>query len=301
MPHKLYNILVPVNFTAKNKWAIAKAIELANNFDCNIHLVHVLHRNVLPFVPVDISSITPYESYADRLNSFEKLRLMAAQCRQQLCGRGNIEISVLEGRLQKRLSEYVQRYDIDMVVIGVSRFNFLQRVISSVSISRLARRTNIPVLAVQSGGLICHFKKIILPLHDQIPSERIKLATMLARTFKSTVYLVTLRKADNATEKILNEALELIQSISTIPVQGIILEGKNLAKTTLEFAKKINADLIMINPLKEFNLPGLWNKVTNKLLTYGSKIPVITVEKPLSQEEETNPDIQLIPKQELSG
>ena len=279
MPNKLYNILVPVDFTGKNKWAIVKAIELSNSFNCNIHLVHVLHRNILPLVPLDVSVVTPYESFSDRMNSCEKLRALAAEYRLQLCGNGTIEISVLEGPLSKRLSEYIQLYHIDLAVIGITRFNFLQRILSSVSISRLARKTNIPVLAVQAGGLICHFKKIILPVHNQIPTERIKLATMMARTFKSTVYLVSLRNADKTTEKIMNQALEFVQSISTVPVQGIILEGKNLAKTTLEFAKKINADLIMINPLKEFKLPGLWNKMTNKLLPHSSTIPVLTVEK----------------------
>jgi nucleotide-binding universal stress UspA family protein len=283
MPNKLYNILVPVDFTGKNKWAIVKAIELSNSFNCNIHLVHVLHRNILPLVPLDVSMVTPYESFSDRMNSCEKLRALAAEYRPQLCGNGTIEISVLEGPLSKRLSEYIQLYHIDLAVIGITRFNFLHRILSSVSISRLARKTNIPVLAVQAGGLICHFKKIILPVHNQIPTERIKLATMMARTFKSTVYLVSLRNADKTTEKIMNQALEFVQSISTVPVQSIILEGKNLAKTTLEFAKKINADLIMINPLKEFKLPGLWNKVTNKLLPHSSTIPVLTVEKSSEQ------------------
>ena len=41
MANKLYNILVPIDFTHKNKWAIAKAIELSNSFNCNIHLVYV--------------------------------------------------------------------------------------------------------------------------------------------------------------------------------------------------------------------------------------------------------------------
>ena len=91
--------------------------------------------------------------------------------------------------------------------------------------------------------------------------------------------MIALRKENNVPEKIISEALELVQSISTIPVQGIILEGKNLAKTTLDFAKKINGDLIMINPLREFNLPGWWNRLTNKLLSYSSKIPVMTMNK----------------------
>ena len=279
MPNKLYNILVPINFTTKNKWAIAKAIEIANSFDCNIHFVNVAHSPVAPMLPIEASIFTPYESHAERMDNYERLKELAALYNNQLCGNGTIEISVLEGNPEKRLAEYVHKYEMDMVVIGLSKFNLIQRIISSVSIGRLSRKTNVPVLAVGPAGLICHFKKIILPFHDDVSLQRIKMATMLARTFKSKIYIVTLRRDANVAEKIINEALEIVQGLSTIPVQGIILEGKNLATTTLAFAKKINADLIMINPLKEFNLPGWWNKITNKLLSYASTIPVITVNK----------------------
>src|SRR5688572_16782870 len=279
MPNKLYNILVPIDFTGRNKWAIAKAIEIANNFECNIHFVNIVHQNIFPLLPIESSIFTPYESHAGRMNNYERLKHLAATYSSQLCGSGKIEISVLEGNPGKKIAEYTRDFEMDMIVIGLSRFNLAQRIISSISISMLAKKTNVPVLAVGAGGLICHFKKIILPLHDDVSFQKIKMATMLARTFRSTIYMVTLRKENNVAEKIINEALELVQSISTIPVQGIILEGKNLAKTTLEFSKKINADLIMINPLREFNLPGWWNRITNKLLSYASRIPVMTMNK----------------------
>jgi nucleotide-binding universal stress UspA family protein len=279
MPNKLYNILVPVDFSGKNKWAIAKAIQIANNLDCNIHFVSIVHSHIVPILPVEASIFTPYESHADRMNKYDRLKELAAMYSNELCCNGKIEISVLEGSPEKKLAQYVRDFDMDMVIVGLSKFNLAQRVVSSVSISRLARQTNVPVLAVSSSGLMRHFKKIILPLHDDLSMRRIKMATMLARSFRSTIYLVTLRKENNAAEKIINEALQMMQSISTIPVQGIILEGKNLAKTTLDFAKKINADLIMINPLREFNLPGWWNRLTNKLLSYSSRIPVITMNK----------------------
>lgn len=279
MTNRLYNILVPVDFTRKNKWAIAKAIELANSFDCNIHLVHVVHSAVLPGLPIEAGIFTPYESHAARMDGYERLKEVATFYSRQLCGKGKIEISVLEGNAENQLAGYISDYEMDMVVIGLSRFNLLQRILSSVTIGRLARKTNVPVLAIGADGLICHFKKIILPLYDGISVHRIKMATMLARTFRSTIYMITLRKEDNTAERILNEALELVQSLSTIPAQGIILEGKNLALATLAFAKRINADLIMINPLKEFRLPGWWNKLTNKLLSYDSGIPVITMNK----------------------
>jgi hypothetical protein len=35
----------------------------------------------------------------------------------------------------------------------------------------------------------------------------------------------------------------------------------------------------MIYPLKEFNLPGWWSRLTNKLLSYGSRVPVLTMNR----------------------
>lgn len=267
MSSKLYNILVPIDFTSKNKWAIAKAIELSNSFHCNVHLVHVRSKRLSFF-----ERNTSIENLSKRLEQLKE------SYRQQICGEGTLEISVLTGNKQKQLADYIQQYEMDLVVTGLSKFNFIHRIASSVSISRLAKKTNIPVLAVRAGGLVCHFKKIVLPVSGEIPMRQIRLAALLGRAFKSTVYFVSLRKhADDKNANIVDKALEVAQSISTIPVQCFLLEGQNLAKSTLEFSKKINADLIMVNPVKDFRLPGLWNTITDKLLSYGSRIPVVTV------------------------
>lgn len=282
MPKKLYNILVPVDFSGRSKWAISKAIELANNFQCNIHLVHVVSKNLLPLLPIEASNILPYDFTVDMNHARKKLELLKERYQHHLVGGGKIEISLLQGSRSHELHRYIEQYDMDLVVIGLAKFNLVHRILSSVSISRLARKTSVPVLAIRSSGLVSHFKKIVLPLTNDVPVRRVQLATMLARSFRSTVYLVSLRKENddaNGAQMVLNKTLEVVQSLSTIPVQCFLLEGQNLAKSTLEFSKRINADLIMANPLKEFHMPGWWNRITRKLLTYGSKIPVITVDK----------------------
>lgn len=267
MSNKLYNILVPIDFTNKNKWAIAKAIELSNSFHCNIHLVYVQG-----------SKSSMFSGNANAENALKKLSQLKASYSQQLCGEGIFEISVLPGSRASQLLNYIRQYEMDLVVTGLSKFNFLQRIISSISISRLAKKTNIPVLTVRAGGLVCHYKKIVLPVSGEVPIRQIRLAAMLGRAFKSTVYFVSLRKnADAKNQNILDTALEVVQSISTIPAQCFLLEGQNLAKSTLDFSKKINADLIMVNPIKDFRLPGIWSRLTDKLLSYGSRIPVLTV------------------------
>jgi nucleotide-binding universal stress UspA family protein len=281
MPKKLYNILVPVDFSGRSKWAISKAIELANNFSCNVHLVHVVSKNILPLIPIDASQILQYDFTVDMNNARKKLQVLKDRYRHHLVGDGKIEISLLQGNPSHELQRYIEQFEMDLVVVGLSKFNLIHRILSAVSISRLARKTNVPVLAIRSSGLMSHFKKIVLPLANaDVPVRRIQFATMLARSFRSTVYLVSLRKDDtNAAQTVLNKTLEVVQSLSTIPVQCFLLEGKNLAQSTLEFSRRINADLIMANPLKEFHMPGWWNSITRKLLSYGSNIPVITVDK----------------------
>jgi nucleotide-binding universal stress UspA family protein len=275
MSNKLCNILVPVDFTSKNKWAIAKGIEMANQMNCNIHLVNIVQPNLF-------SSFTPYESYIDRLNSYDQLKDLAVSYSNQLCGNGKIEVSLLEGNTTNKLVDYIRDFEMDMVVMGLSS-NLFQRITSSTSVNKLAGKTNVPVLAVGSKGLVHHFKKIILPLYDELSLRRIRMATTLASSFKSTIYMITLREGNNTPEKIIKEGLEIAKSISRVSAQGvsaqgIILEGDNLAKTTIDFAKRINGDLIMINnPVEENKMPRWWNKLYNKILSYGSEIPVMTM------------------------
>jgi len=275
MSNKLCNILVPVDFTSKNKWAIAKGIEMANQMNCNIHLVNIVQPNMF-------SSFTPYESHVDRLNSYDQLKDLAVSYSSQLCGNGKIEISLLEGNTTSKLVEYIRDFEMDMVIMGLSS-NLFQRITSSTSVNKLAGKTNVPVLAVGSKGMVHHFKKIILPLYDELSLRRIRMATTLASSFKSTIYMVTLRQGNNTPEKIIKEGLEIAKSISRVSAQGvsaqgIILEGDNLATTTIDFAKRINGDLIMINnPVEEYKMTGWWNKLYKKILSYGSEIPVMTM------------------------
>jgi len=278
MPISVYNVLVPVDFSARSKWAIAKAIELANSFRCNIHLVHVVSYFTTRIVGVDTGDTVGYNVSVDTEYASKRLKQLKEQYQHHMCNDGRIEISVLSGNPQTELKKYIEQYQMDLLIKGLSKFNLLHRVWSTVSISRLVRRTNIPVLAVRSSGLVCHFKKIVLPVHDEIPMRRIRLAAALGRHFKSTIYVLSVKSSAGHHLPLLSETLQIIQSLTTIPVQSIILEGKNLAKATLDFSKKINADLIMVSSIKEFCLPGFWNKFTKKLLSYHSNIPVITVD-----------------------
>src|SRR2546423_13039188 len=148
MPKSVYNVLVPVDFSACSKWAIAKAIELANSFRCNIHLVHVVSYFTLPVVGADTEYTLGYHVTADMEYASKRLKLLKEQYQHHICNSGKIEISVLNGNPQTELKKYIEQYQMDLLIKGLSKFNILHRIWSTVSISSLVRKTNIPVIAV---------------------------------------------------------------------------------------------------------------------------------------------------------
>ena len=145
MENTVYNILVPVDFTNKTNWAILKAIEVANKFKCNIHLVHVVSEPLASLI---------YTEASDLENAGRKLKLLKSESQQLLSGGASIEISLLHGKKSTQLYNYIKQFNMNLVVIGLSKFNIIQRLLSVLHITRLAQKTNIPLLAIRAGSTV---------------------------------------------------------------------------------------------------------------------------------------------------
>ena len=152
MADTVYNILVPVDFTRKTRSAIAKAIEVANKFKCNIHLVHVVSGPLPSFIPAEASDLE---------NARRKLKMLKEENRQLLCAGASIEISLLHGNRNTQLYNYITQFNMHLVIIGLSKFNIIQRLLSVLYITNLAQKTNIPLLAIRASGAVSEFVKAI--------------------------------------------------------------------------------------------------------------------------------------------
>lgn len=270
-----YKIIVPVRFKKSDRWAIAKSITMANQMQAIIHVVYVVRTKT-------IFRYHPYQYKEEFALAKKNLIAIKQHYEPQLCKGASIEISILHGNYLHELSAYIKLYKMDIMLIGLSSQYIWSIFRPLLSIHRICRHVHIPLLAIKSNGLAHHFKKIVLPLYMHLSMRQLRLAALLARSFKSTVYLISVRQTGinaSVTTKLCQESLEILQSLTTVPVQVLLLEGKYIAKATMHFAKKINADLIMIHAAKEFCMPGWWNKLTNKLIAYVSSIPVLSLSK----------------------
>jgi hypothetical protein len=190
-----------------------------------------------------------------------------------------LHAQMLNGRLENALTEYALIHNIDLIITG-SYKNISPVFGFNLNIDRLSARTGCPVLNLHSGSLDT-IKNILLPVSSTLPLKKIMLATYLAKTFNAAIHLISLNRYNPAAEPkthiYLEKTYQLLRQNTNLSLNCSMVLGENIADTTLEYARRVEADLILVNPGKESLLSGSANKWFSNFFPMRSGIPVITV------------------------
>lgn len=209
---------------------------------------------------------------------------IAIEKTMQVARKFNCEVHVLnvEGgfwqrtRRERVIAEYAAVHRIDLILAQKSP-QLLPFIPMGLDINRLAARTSCPVLSI-SDLSFSGIRNIVLPVAGYLPLRRIMLATYLARNFNAAIHLISLTSGDataqNRNQAYLHRTFQLLKENTTLAVKCNTMEGRSIADTTLEYAKRIKADLILANPGPESLLSG---RMFARFLFNQNNIPVITV------------------------
>ena len=108
-------------------------------------------------------------------------------------------------------------------------------------------------------------------------------ASYLAKKYNSKIHLLSIAADERESEADRNQYLyktyQLLRDNTNLSIECHTIRGHNIADSTLRFARKINADLIVVNPGKESRLSGFVNKLFDGSLFTESRIPVLTISK----------------------
>lgn len=283
---KLFNnILVPIEFNKNAEPIIEEAAELARHFDCNIHLLYVIPEKVFArqHAQSDTGGGNAYET-----SLTQKISHLQHAYNHYIGAAQHLYTAVQKGSLENVIVAYTIKHHIDLVVLKKTRNSFISNWFRDLSINRLARKVRCPVLTLQTNVNLDSVKNIVLPVGTFLPVRKLMFATYLAKKYNSRLHLValsnnhqqSLHKDDNV---YLLKAYRLIRDNTEVPVECKSLNGHNIAGITLQYAKTVNADLIVINPGKESLLPGVISRIFTKFLYNESSIPVLTIASPAAK------------------
>ena len=281
---KLFSkILVPIDFSTISNVALERAIETA--VLCNskeLHLISVVDINTIGYlVAVEPGVMINYGGVDDHIKTAEsKMLAIKENILQQY--KVNIKYKITVGNLITAIIEYTEAEKIDLIVMATSGSDGINEFIFGSNSQHVAEKVNCPILTVNTNSSRELYKKIILPIENFYPKNKLAFAKAIAQIFKSEIHLVCLKdelnNTDKTTEHIIYTIVEEL-NLENIPHQLFIAGGKNITDAILRYAEKASIDLILVNPGEESTLTGRIIDALGGQIINHAQTPVLTIKK----------------------
>ena len=279
---KVFNIqkiLIPIDFSETSLLAIEHAAFIAQLFKAELVLLHVVEKHWEQFsiVAPELRITSP----GGLTNAIEKrLEETAADIRVKYGVKSNTVTST--GNIFNEILSISQEQKVDLVVMGTHGTSGVVEFFIGSNTYKMVTQSECPVISVQAHAQKLGFKDILLPIDDSAHSrQKVNYAVSLAKHFASKIHILGLADvSDELSRKKLEIKLEQIEEYikkCELPYTRKTVEGKNQAKTTYDYAKTVNADLIVIMTDQDEDLTGrLMGTFAQQIINH-SKIPVMSI------------------------
>lgn len=263
-------IIVPWDFSQVAEHALAHAVKIAKMVNNDICLLHI------------VSSGISQKDHVDKTNRLKKLTA-------EYSGKFNIPFTyhISKGSIFSSISEYVNEKEANLVVMGTHGMKGLQKLTGSWALKVLVK-SKVPFIVVQDPPVDQErYHNILFPVDFRSENkEKIKMAIFMGKYFDSKIHMLVNVSHDKGilkkTKVNLNFAVKyLIQNNIEYELHDMP-KGK-IAEQTIEFAQKMNADLILIVTTKNITFADyMFGASEQRIIANSSRIPVCCVNPKVS-------------------
>jgi nucleotide-binding universal stress UspA family protein len=258
-------IVVPWDFSQVAANALAHAVKIGKMINNDICLLHIVD-----------SGISPRE-YADVTNKLKHLV-------EENGARYNVPIAfhVSKGSIFTSIADYVNEKDASLVVMGTHGIKGMQKLTGSWALKVIVK-SKVPFIVIQDPPADQEkYHNIVFPVDFKSENkEKIKMAIFMGKYFDSKIHMLVSVSTDanilKKTKTNLNFAVKyLIQNNIEYEIHDMP-KGK-IAEQTIDFAHKLNADLILIITTKNITFADyMLGASEQSIIANSSKIPVCCV------------------------
>ena len=258
-------IVVPWDFSHVAEHALAHAVKINRMVSNDICLLHVVDTGVTP------------RAYADKTNLLKKLV-------EENSTKYNVPITyhISKGSIFSAIAEYVNEKEANLVVMGTHGMKGMQKLTGSWALKVIVK-SKIPFIVVQDPPADQErYHNIVFPVDFRGENkEKIKMAIFMGKYFESKIHMVVSVSSDKnilrKTRTNLNFAIRyLIQNNIDYEIHD--MPKGNIAQQTIDFAQKINADLILIVTTKNITFADYMLGASEQyIIANSSRIPVCCV------------------------
>jgi nucleotide-binding universal stress UspA family protein len=273
-----HKILVPVDFSPETLFIVHKAVELAREYSCQIHLLHVSSDQWSPAMK---SSVNDLLNELDD-SSEDDIHFNMTALADYIKNISNQEIeatfSQKKGKWNQEIIKTVDQVKCDLVLIARQEENRSGKKLE-VDIDKIATRTDIPVISIPFGRRLTHIYSVLIPVTDFLPLRKLIYGAYIASSNQASIRLLGV-EAPHTRGRIrhfLKTSYELIHENSPVYVSIALTETGNVAAAVDALAREEATDLILVNPKEQTEMPWQTFRHHDKTLAAVSSSPVLIV------------------------
>ncbi len=260
------NVLVTWDFTYISQFALEHAILISRSIQKDISLLHI---------------ISPKLSKQEIEIRKGKMTVVCDETEKRFGIRP--DIIIIEGSIFKSISDYATSSKSSIVVMGTHGIHGMQKLFGSRALKVIVG-SSVPFIVVQDKPINSEkYSKLVFPIdYKSENKEKLSWAIYLGKYFSSKVHLFIYTVNDKSLKKKINTNLNfairfIIQN--NLEYEIFALEkSKHFPLETVEYAEKINADIILVTTTKYITiLDYMFGASEQRIIANKKKIPVMCV------------------------
>lgn len=258
-------IVVPWDFTPVAENALAHAVRIARMVKNEIALLHIVDPGIKP-------------------KAQGEKKVLLQHLASEASGKNNIPVSafVVKGSIFKSIAEFVNEKEANLVIMGTHGMKGMQKLTGSWALKVIVK-SKVPFIVVQDPPSDqARYHNILFPVDFRRENkEKIKMAIYMGKYFDSKIHILVTKTSDKSLTK--KTRINLAFAIRYFIQNNIEHEVHEMAKAksaqaTIDFAHKINADLILIITTKNITFADYVLGASEQyIIANSSKIPVCCV------------------------
>lgn len=268
-----HNILFPVSLDKHTDSWVAAAVDFANRLECNLHLLHLTPASPR-FLPWGVRRKKLVEK------NQEKNALYALQQKHGQAMRPGYYLmtACCQSNPEQEMTEYALSHQVDLICIHQEAAQ-PKRFLGDYS-RQLSHSFSCPLLVAREDPPFLDFEKIVLPIDQQLPVNRIKVALFLARHLNAAIHLVSMEQQGQSTHQLasLKKAYQLLRDHTELSLVCSTFSGDDLRYSTLQYARDIKSGLVISTAPPVPLMKGLWKKLSAFLPAKDRDVPQMLVD-----------------------
>lgn len=260
------NIVVGFDFSSGSANAVDLAIDIANKWGADIHLVYVKERNedeapIRAEIEQRIAAVVPL---------FKGIKML---------------YFIREGEVSQELAAQAAEDKSIMVIVGTHGMSGQRKSIIGINTYHTITKAKVPVLSVMEGyDFNKQLENIVLPIDSTATTrQKANMAEKFAKAFGSTVHILGLYTTNTKdiramVDNYAHQVAKHLEKSSIGCTIKMIDAHKNITTSTLEYAQEISADMIIIMTEQERSLSNLLMGSFAQQMLNQATIPVLSVQ-----------------------